>query len=247
MHTNPPNFVEIAETVRLRVRRAAVFLGLGLHSANDPNLTEFRLSPYAQLEYLPLEIPAQTLEHFKAQYLQWVTVCAFREVVEAFGVFLDDIFLAFPHAGTNLKKPDVKNFDKLFLHEKFKRIREEIGDLDAETFVLSLNQARNCLAHRGGIVGERDCVEDGILQVKWIGLSLQIKDADGTMRSLIPMPKEGVHWPAASTLEIGRYVRARKFAIGSVLSFDAHELAEILHTFLISSEEVTRKCEERFR
>lgn len=88
------NFDDIRDIANKGVRRAALFLGLGLNAANDPRLREYELTNISAIQLIQPDADDETLSHYKEEFSTWVVACALREMIESFGVFLDGIYEA---------------------------------------------------------------------------------------------------------------------------------------------------------
>jgi hypothetical protein len=76
-----------------------------------------------------------------------------------------------------------QKFDWLSLPKKFEYLENKFGlerpELSGD--VLSINAARNCLAHRGGVVGRQDVrgVTDDGLVVSWRKIQIRVRGVNG--------------------------------------------------------------------
>jgi len=59
------DFGKLLEVALKGVRRATVFLGLGVNAALDKNFNKYQLTDIAQIQLLSPGVDAQTLFHFK--------------------------------------------------------------------------------------------------------------------------------------------------------------------------------------
>ena len=73
------------------VRRATVFLGLGLNAALDPEFNKYQLTKIAKIQLLPPDVDAQTITHFKDEFKTWIVGNGLRELIETFSVFLERV------------------------------------------------------------------------------------------------------------------------------------------------------------
>jgi hypothetical protein len=85
------DFGKILEVALKGVRRATVFLGLGVNAALDSNFSKYQLTDIAQIQLLPEHVDAKTLSHFKEEFKTWVVGNGLRELVETFSVFLEQL------------------------------------------------------------------------------------------------------------------------------------------------------------
>jgi hypothetical protein len=138
-----------------------------------------------------------------------------------------------------------RRFDRLSLPEKMKRL--EGSGLQRPTFaddIISINAARNCLAHRRGIVGLED-VDDAkdFMTVKWHRLRLQATD-DGREVGV------GSYFEKPTTLAISLVRRSRRFRLGQSVTLTSADYVEVANTFVLYGNQlqasISRFQEARF-
>src|ERR1051326_8981105 len=135
------NLDDIANVAHKGVRRASVFMGLGVNAANDPTFQKYQLSKidhpegqFVHFEFVPNEVDEDTLKTFKAEFRTWIVSNGLRELIEAYAVFLDRIYDTLLLAEGVQKKTDgnVLNkrnaaFLKFGIEKKLKRLWAEYG------------------------------------------------------------------------------------------------------------------------
>jgi hypothetical protein len=116
-------------------------------------------------------------------------------------------------------------FHRLGLPDKLAHLKSEHGiaiDANLERHLLSINNARNCLVHRRGIVSQRDLNFDGRMIVEWRKLHLFIQNEDGEHDLVIGQIVE------KESVICLRIVDERKvFAPGERVMFTAQEFADV--------------------
>jgi hypothetical protein len=190
------DFDKIRGIAHLGVSRAAVFMGLGLNAAHDKDFKDYRLSTITKVNLVPPDANDEQIEHFKKEFSYWIIGNGLREVIETFGIFLDKL-----HHGCFLLRDTklnggaspqavqtaVKKFHLAGIRAKLATLKDEFqiepSNLDS---LFSINKARRCLTHRGGIVGQLDTGEDEKLHLKWRGMEMFVKTPDGEEITLIP-------------------------------------------------------------
>ncbi|MDP2744700.1 MAG: hypothetical protein Q8P00_06525 [Dehalococcoidia bacterium] len=75
------------------IRRTAVFMGLGINAANNPDFRQYELAKITSLEFIEPISDEKTLTNFKTEFGRWVIGNGLRELIETFCVFLDEIHL----------------------------------------------------------------------------------------------------------------------------------------------------------
>lgn len=105
------DYDKLAEIGIKGVRRAAVFLGLGLNAAYDPELKNYQLRSVhgveqgsVRMELVPDTVSQETLDHFKVEFATWIIASGLREVIERFAIFLDGVNRVSQHIACTKKE-----------------------------------------------------------------------------------------------------------------------------------------------
>lgn len=165
VNINLPAIMDIAVK---GVRRTAVFMGLGINAANNPDFKEYQLADITGLQFVEPTSDEGTLTHLKTEFGRWVIGNGLRELIETFCVFLDEIHMVCLLIASNPNKQPIpinelrrqsSKYRHLTFKSKLERLDSDFGVKFVQNpdFLLSINQARNCLTHRRGIVGIEDC------------------------------------------------------------------------------------------
>ncbi|HVV73882.1 MAG TPA: hypothetical protein VHI52_20675 [Verrucomicrobiae bacterium] len=172
----------------------------------------------------------------RGEFQRWAGTVVLRDVVESFSTFLTEIYQSVAEAnpaGSLSVKPS--QFERKGIEDQLAVLASDF-DIDPAWIMrlVGYNRARNCLAHRQGLVGSRDVTEGKELVVRWLASKVETTDgeatpyieATGPMSSLI----RGVHVHGkAALLEI--YDKEKRIEEGSVLNFLPGDILEILQTF----------------
>lgn len=228
---------------RRGIRRAYVFLGLGINAANDERLQDIHLphdpTETIMLEFLPDETPLEQLEIYKKDFAQWITGNALRELIEFFGFYLDEVYLAALAVTRGITLSEIKDKTRSFEGkgpiEKLKKLEAEDIKTNFSDILESINKARNCLTHRSGLVGKgfrgSDDLNDGNnLTIRWNFMEGIILLKDGTEVPYF----EGI--AAGLTLQDGTPVirkiqRQRTIPKGQIVELSTREIHEIMTNF----------------
>ena len=89
--------------------------------------------------------------------------------------------------------------------------------------LVSFQKVRNCLEHRGGIVGERDLDDDGVLTLQLPYLHLELVDPDGNVGPI----EFGVVIAKASKVQIRVATRTQTFGIGDAVAGTPPKLVKL--------------------
>lgn len=180
-------------------------------------------------------VDASTLASYKQEFERWVVASGFRELIETFAVFVDSIhdLCSGMAVYTGRQSPDksaavARRFRSKGIKEKLDILREDYGfTVDTSECLCPINQARNCMAHRRGIVGPKDCYSQDAIQVKWYRIEFYCDEPDGKVSVVETPVREPVLLPEGASLKL-RYVQvSREFALGTIIQFEPRELQEI--------------------
>ena len=182
------------------VRRTAIFMGLGINAANNPDFKQYELAKLTGFEFIEPISDERTLAGLKTEFGRWIVGNGLRELIETFCIFLDEIHVACLWMSASCHKiplNQIQTQDKKFRHKGLKDKLPHLKNtynvtLTQPDFMISINQARHCLTHRQGSVGARDCLDSERLVVSWRGCEIYAETPSGEIISLSPMPDVGV-------------------------------------------------------
>jgi hypothetical protein len=240
------DFDAIKEIADKGVRRAVVFLGIGFNAAKDSSLTKYELTDVTQLQLVPPDVNSETLAKFKDEFGIWIVACGLRELIETFAVYLDAIhnaclFMAFHKQ--KVPGTEAEKFRKTFPYEGLEDKMKHLGErfsvrCERPDLLLSINQARHCLTHRRGIVGQEDCGTSAQLQVKWIGMEVFIETPSGEIIPFQAGSKQDIYLSDGGTVKLRFPERSESFQRGSYLKLSHGALAEICYFVHNSTVEI---------
>jgi len=141
------------------VRRASVFMGLGVNAALNPDVNEYQLTKITKLQLMPEVKDADTLAHVKNEFRIWVEGNGLRELIETFAIFLDRLHDACSFFRAARDKINITSlgkrrdsFQRAGFPSKLKTLRSRFSvSPKYPDYLLSLNRTRNCLTHRRGM------------------------------------------------------------------------------------------------
>jgi hypothetical protein len=235
------------DIANIGVKRAALFMGLGLHAAYREDFQDYLLHKLPAkdgqvsipVEILPIEARREIVDQFKAEFAVWITGCGLREMLEHYALALDEI-----HKGAILilhirSKIPREKLDKL--HNAFHRIPglpRKLSELEKRSGITpmyrahidSLYKARNCLTHGAGVVTPTYFNDIGALRLKWRALEVFAQDPKG-QGELIGRQMFGVTFPAGGEINIRKVEREKAFKLGEHLHLSQQDLWEICTFF----------------
>ena len=217
------------------VRRASVFMGLGVNAAIDDGFSKYQLSSLTNIQLVPDNVPEETLKHFKEEFRLWVEAAGFRELADTFANYLDSVYrtcLIMKAISEKSSLADLSeshaNYRKEGFPNKLNILLQcfSVGPAHG-SYLLDLSRARNCLTHRRGIVGDEDLRGETEFSTKWLGMDVFIEEPGGKRHLFNETPQEGLLLTNGGSLMIGFNERARTFKRGDKLILSTRDLAEI--------------------
>ena len=233
------------------VRRATLFMGLGLNAVQRPEFRDYELQKLAKesgvggipLQLIPPGASDETLAKYKEEFSAWLTGCGFREILEYYGLMLDHMHkhclmvAQFRHFIDTLGDPAKlqRNFSRrLGVIDKHDELKSRFGI--APKFAEHMDtfySARNALTHGLGIVRPEDTGDGGALRLCWNAMDVTVKGE--TSGSLIPLAKVlGVPLTEPSSMWLQFVERQSVFDVGSKVKLSSQDLYEIC--FFVSQQ-----------
>lgn len=245
------NFDAVLEKALKGIRRSYVFMGFGVNSAEDDRLENYQLTPVTNLQLLPDGLEKTVVTDFKKNYKEWVINNAFRDALESFHIFIEELFICLiiiKKKATDIDhvKKDIAHFEKLPFPSKMEFLKKQfMVEPEFINHIKSINKARNCMSHRGWVVSQKDynVSPKTALLLGWRGMNMVLSDQDGErechMSALI-----GLVTKHETQVGLKFVSREKSFIEGQVLSFEPKELAEILWYWTIEIKKMIRSAIE---
>jgi hypothetical protein len=233
-----------------RLQRCIDMVSFGLRSTpqGSAEATTFPLSG-AWFHVVTADAAMLQGEELRNAFGAWVLTCGLRDAVEVLNVFLERAGMAaaiyslwqrFRIVGTrDARIPseewntrvarEAARLHRLGLPDKLERLLRYSPTLapSLTNEVLTVNQARNCLVHRGGVVTDRDANGPDGLVVRWEKVSLELDAPSG--RKPLQLPQ----YVAEGGNLVMNFERTSKlFRFGETVSFTSQEFAEMCMTFV---------------
>lgn len=245
------NLDDDIEILRTGVRRADIFMGVGLNAAeNTPPISHLLATESIHvIDLVKKNLTPDEQTHVNLEFAKWIRANGLRELVETFAIFSDRLYIALflMSQGTDARgeklKPIVR-FEKLGVTDKIDVMSKLIPVDDGDRRVLrSLNQARNCYAHRRGIVGKRDLNpgEQSML-LRWNGFRMEVREPDGNIISEAEMYEHV--FQRGGEIDLRVVERTREFAVGAELVLEKQDLKEICLSLLCIGQRLLRQTME---
>lgn len=174
------DFARIYDTAGRGIRRAAVFLGLGVNSSESETISNYHLLRHTNFHILPEEVSVEVLSEWKKEYRVWIVGCGFRELVDRFCVFLDQIHQVSCLIGRRFSEKTQTDFEWLGLDKKIERLKSEFGiTYIYGSQIASFYPVRNCFVHRLGHVGTSDLKGGASLTLRFMRLASVFTGSSG--------------------------------------------------------------------
>lgn len=241
------DLVKLADLAHTGVRRAALFLGLGLNAAHRPDFLDYELHKLASvsgqtelpMDLFPSNLPPEKVMDFKREFSVWVIACGLREILEHYSILLDSIHnygLQILSVNRTLGTVDPVKVHKKFCHyggfkEKFLVLQERFGITPLHSDkVANFYLARNSLTHSLGVVTERNASNANCLVLSWDALEFAaIGSETGLERPLLDLM--GAKTSEETKIILRKVNRKREFPIGEKVNLNQQDLWEICWFF----------------
>jgi len=258
--------VPASAALAIAVQRSVQLVAFGLRAADkltshDPNV------PNAVVQIGIEKAHRRSLRAIRAEHKRWIIANGLRDCVESLGVVLEAARLEatlWDLGGTITARDDGRlsvatsvvpedwnrrivamrgRFDRMPLPNKIDHLERhlQVCRPSLTEAILSISAARNCLAHRGGIVGPEDVTPDNnSLVVKWRRFLIEGK-TPGRRRRVVRL---GERLEAETLVSIRQVGAARRFRLGRRISLSARDYVEIATTFVFFGQELQERIRE---
>ncbi len=232
------------------VMRMVDLVSFGLSAGQQSELTE---PPRLPDVFLQLQIGSRLpLDKLPTEFGIWTLGSGLRDVIEALEPFLNEVWRVSwalkAHAGGPggpMSKDEIlgvlQDHDKGYVEfrefpvaKKLSRLLEEEPALlprEVKVAFFSIINLRNCLVHRRGVVGPRDCAAEGVMTVVWQETRVLIEYEDGSVEPLYV----GMVTEQAGTVIFKRSWKETKFLLGDQVRFDTQDFADIVLTLFFGA------------
>lgn len=223
----------VKEVAHVSIRRAYVFMGLGINAANSDELDDYHLPGIVQIRAIPGDPTPDQIQGFKNEFRVWVIGNAIREIIQGFEHYLRasyDVLLQVRRSqGNDIEvAPLIREFDHKGVDRRLRLLAAEFDFLIPEFVDFhGLTKARNCLTHARGYVRSQDCTEGGNLVLKWRAFDFSVDTNDG---QIIEMPRDlldPLHIEAGGRVGVRPVDRTLSFCVGERIEVSPHDLREL--------------------
>jgi hypothetical protein len=199
--------------------------------------------------------PNLTSEDRRASYHNWLLAKAFQDLARGLRASLEEAFLfvalfnqgkrVMTYGGLEKEISDVKaEAAKLLFPQLLARVNERLTEpLAFEAEFRSIQDVRNCLEHRGGVVGARDTARDGILSLTFPRLRCFYKRGDEEIDLRPGVRIEGQEQEVPVLIRRVSYTKS--YRAGERVTLSADEFFEIAFACHMFADDLGRKLPRR--
>lgn len=238
------DFDKLREKSTIWIRRASVFLGLASNAASaDPPISHV-LDDRARNIFVPDNPSDEAKATFLEEFEIWAVANALRDLIEGHSSFLRSAhYIAEIVIANGIEKSILDARCSAFERQNIIYQRRNLTKLlnihdDFDAMFASFVMARNCLAHRNGVVSDKDKNTKDGLEINWRFLGLKIPDKNGEYRYLDLNEGEEYFVKSGTKVQFGPVVKSKTFALNEQIRLNRHDLVEMLLGFHIAAEVV---------
>ena len=223
-------------------------MGLGINAAKSNHCNDYELSHITGYTLVPPKADSDTIQHYKEEFELWIIENGFRELLERFALFLDSIhyhalILKISYEGIEQAKCKKlqETFEKKGVGGKLKLLEKNFNmNFQYAHYLETLTIARNCLTHRLGVIGEKDCNSTDNFELKWKSFDIVAEEINGNNSINLSLPfADPIYFENESTIKVISVDRIRRYKVGTKFSASSKDLAEICLLTITASEDVS--------
>lgn len=243
------NLAAVTSNLQVRIQRVRDLVAFGLHESYTAEHNPLEI-PDAVIQVTMRATPLDSLESLKSAFNDWIILNGFRDSHEALTEFLREIqpiaslYKLVKGGGqiTGAQFNETWNehrsrFMSESLPKKISLLKEwydfSIPE-DSKLELLSINRARNCLTHTGGILTEKHKNTNQGLRITWREPQLSIRRENGQEEIIEKLPidvKEG------EKVFFNTAKRSREFKVGDPIIFSAKELSDMFFSYYLFGQD----------
>lgn len=229
---------------------AQIFFGLQTLENTEVLKPAFELSNGEGFFTYAMGSKSLSLEEKKENYKNWLIKKGIEDLIKGLNLtLLDTCIYGVLHKNMDSIKTggdynvvvdrEIRNTRKLGIPQLLKRIDGFLLDtLTHKEKILSINQTRNCLIHRNGLVTNMDANNNNnkALKLSYSGFEvLKISEEGGEKEINGPFDTNG------GEVKVSVVEKSKSFELGETLNFDYRDFNEINFTFTLFAHELISK------
>lgn len=246
-----------SQVIQSQIQEISDLVAVGLQAVDQADITELKIPDTFMQIGSPEE--ERDIESVITEYRSWVLSNGLRDCVDSLSIAFEwarRFCFLWSMPGDIVSHPDGryqmrgistgeewnhqisegKKFEWFPLKKKMEYLEEhyDISVPIVWSHILSINNARNCLTHRGGVVGAPDLKDPASqsFEMKWIRLKLDVTTSGSSLEMNKSMRVNAGDIVAVSSVET-----KKAYSIGDRLTFSPAEVVEIMTTFGFFSQQ----------
>ena len=237
----------------LAARDASEVVRFAFHAMEQTDLSTPPPIAEATISY-DMGTGAMSAEERRTLYESWILSKAFTELARGIRETLEEAYLFTRIVGlVNQRHPTVDEFNaeqdqgrKWAKQASFPNLMAAVnealtGPLIFSSEFESLQKVRNCLEHRGGMVGKRDVDDSGLLLLSLPRLRLFCMRGEQEIEIELGARVDSGDGREHVEVRLGRATRVRKYELGEMVRFSAVDFHEIAHSCYLFIDDLIRK------
>ncbi|MDR5660975.1 hypothetical protein [Burkholderia cenocepacia] len=237
----------------LAARDASEVVRFAFHAMEQTDLSTPPPIAEATISY-DMGTGATSAEERRTLYESWILSKAFTELARGIRETLEEAYLFTRIVGlVNQRHPTVDEFNaeqdqgrRWAKQASFPNLINVVNEaliepLNFSSEFESLQKVRNCLEHRGGMVGKRDIDDSGALLLSLPRLRLFYWRGEAQIELEIGARVDSGDDRKHVEVHLERVTRERKYALGELVRFSAEDFHEISHSCYMFINDLVRK------
>jgi len=222
---NEADFFAIAHEAKIRVHIITSSVAYAVNAIENDPVPRFQLGTMVRMGLSDEKVAnADTISRMRWEYRAWVVGHALADISESIATFLNELVRA--DAAAFGYTDQFARFERLGLDLKLKALPALTLEDDYKVALESITRARNCLIHRHGVVGERDCNDHEDLVLTWRGIKLFKVKPEGLVE-FDPSHRGPASQQHGDKLQILVTGIERRFSLGSRLDLEPSDLCTL--------------------
>lgn len=231
------------------LQRLVDLVEIGVTGVRKVEEAEYKISPFVAAQQLHEPIP---FSEVKDEHLLWCLKNAFTGAIDRIGEFLEECRVLgnlYRLGPTTISGEDWlrigtserRQFDGKGFPDKIEYLRQEFDATSQfEGHILTLNQARNCLVHRLGVVSQKDVKGKEFFTIRWHAMRIVVIDSVTGEETLLPQLTPTKN---ESTVNLRVGPVEKQFRVGDRIRLSPDELNYTMWTFRSFALEILQAIE----
>lgn len=216
---------QIANDAKVQVHIVTSSVAYAVNALEMDSNPKFRLDTVVLMGLSDEEVnDPESIARMRWEYRAWVVGHGLADISESIATFLNKIVKLDGKAIGCTER--FKKFERLGLDLKIKSLPNLNLDADYQEAVETITRARNCLIHRHGVIGERDCNATDELILRWRGIKLFKILPDG-LAEILPSHRGPATEKQGDKVQLQVTGIERRFKLGERLDLEPLDLCTL--------------------